>query len=853
MPFQLLAKTLTLLILLPILLMKTHSAPILPEFEEMVDADAFFSFNPIDLKQSLASPRSLDYSIHKDFEAGLEKEFESGMDSAQKRRFSEVFLHSRIPLKIWSYVVSQGFDVELHYGRLEESLNFFKRQGYDFLYQVSPENPLGFEILVLPGGQGDIPGPGLFVITQVEDLALFKRFQYALKVALESLGGEAPAVRRIDFHVVGREAYQSARFKEVFHSLPVGTERVIGGEGQLVYEGLLARKFASMSINLLQGLYGPEFLNPLKRSLIEEGFLGIQDWNVNIYKALESNSNALLDASTYNIFLEFQKALVLALSQSPLKPISKILLAGNGLAIDKEGSRRKDIVKKFLLKSSLGTEHPIFAGILPIKSDKATAPLLLTGEVFGDSLAHLYEVLGLVGIREILHLGRVYSAGKELRAGELVVPGSLQGTESIVVSMKNFSMEKLKGLPVKSGLRGLYTLAPSNSTMSPDGIDFLDDHFYPAVRHFMDWKGDWKILGVCQEDMSETPISQWQGNLNMHQNLIEAVRVLYSIEDIDLGFSQYTKEFTSLEEKINHYDHHFNLKAEDTVLFHFALEDYFSRWLDDAQATRDYLKSASFQVAAARKDDPFTYFLQSPFKDQDVFAHILQVEKALMELRTYLRLMGENSFQVRIHGEFLTGNFTPLTPLVFSLDDISQKAFGELLMTPFSGRNSARRFLLRLVGSGERPFSSEGFDLSDLKEGDFAEIYLNILSGLGIHTVMEEGQRRLVRDRNEHHESIYEPVRRWYIGCETYLQLARQDFLREKSQVFAVAPWSEQRITQLVNTLKEGIVRLASEGLQMKEMIQESPLSEENKDEIYDFINKTISNLENFVWVFENQ
>ena len=849
MPFQEIIKTLTLA---SFLVVSSFSAPILPEFEELVDSDAFFSFNPINLKQWTKTERALDYSIQKDFEAGLEDEFDMGVEPSEKRRFSEVFLNSRVPLKMWGYVVSRGLDVELHYGRLGESLSFLKRQGYEFAYQVSPENRLGFEILVVPGGQGDLPAAGLFIVTEIEDLTLYKRFQFAIKVAMEGLGGEAPAVRRIDFHVIGREAYKRARFKEVFHSLPVGTEKLIGGEGRRVFEGLLSRKFASMSINLVQGLFGPEFLNPLKRSLIEEGFLGIQDWNVNTYQALESNNNALLDTSTYKVFLEFQKALVLALSQSPEKPISKILLAGNGLAIDKEGSRRKDIVKKFLLKSSLGSEDPIFAGILPIKTSNAVIPLLLTGEVYGESLAHLYDVLTLVGIREITHVGRVYSTSDQLKPGDLVIPGSLQGQESVVVSMKNFPMEALKHLPMKAGLRGLYTLAPLASTKNQDGIDFQDDHFYPSLRFLMEWAGDWKILGICEDRLQGTPISEWKAPQDADQNLVEAMRILYSVEDIDLGFSQYAKEFASLEEKISHYDHHFNLKAEETVLFHFALEDYFSRWLDDAQSKRDYLKSGTFQVPAARKEDPFTYFLQSPFKDQDVFAHILQVEKALMELRTYLHLLGEQSFEIKIHGEFLTGTFTPLTPLLFSLDDISQKAYGELLMTPFSGRNSSRRFLLRLISSGERPFSSESLDLNFLKEGDIAKVYLSILGGLGISPVVEEEQRRLVRDRSEHDESIHESVRHWYVGCDTYLQLARRDYLREKSQVFAVSPWSEQRITQLVTSLKEGIVRLATEGLELKAKIQNSELADENKQELADFINQKISSLEVFVRVFEN-
>lgn len=826
-----------------------NSAPILTDLEEVIDSDPFFSFFAVDLRQRVFPSRTLEYSVHKGFH---KKVASAPYGGAEVSRFSQEFLHPRLPLKLWDYLIENEYEVEIHFGTVEESLFYLHRQGYGFTYKISTESGNSTEILMVPPGQAEELRSGVFILTGIEDRSILEQLQIALQWTLKNSERlELTQTRVVDFHLISRESYEASRFKEVFHSLPPDLELVLGGEGEAIFRGLLSRKFSAMSLSLLQGLFGKEFLLPLKRSLIEEGYLGLQDWNIQRFLSLENNDSNLLATESFLLFSELQRELVLALAQSPQKPLSKILLSGNELAIHKELLLRRDLSRKLELRSNLSWEEPLFAALLPIKNSSGTKRMLFTGKVYGQSLRSLYKVLSHVGIQDFFHAGTVYSLSENLNPGDLFVPVTLKGATKLKVDAAPLSREKVQKLSIKHGLSGSYSLVPGSLSSLNSPQDFQDDHFYPAVDFLSQFSGRWQVLGLCLEDPSGSPLLSWRKNRVHFQALVEAIRLIYDIEDIQFEMKEEHLTFPSMQEKIAHLDHQFNLDPSNSVLFHFALEDYFSRWLENAQEKEAYLKTGSFEVPTALSGDPFTYFLTRPFQDQDVLAHILQIEKALFELKTYLQLMQEEEVNIQIHGEFLNATFTPLTPLMFSLEGISQKGFAELLSSPFGGSAGSRKFLLRLIPTGKRPTSEHDFQLQSLEEGFLVKQYLEILLDVGISPSKENGFKRSSVGQGSTTDTLNERAQRWVIGCEAYLQLARSDFLREKSQVFSQAPWSQERVSRLTDDLRTGVVRLAAEGLEIKEAISSVVLDQNEKEELYALIMGKISDLEEFVRVFE--
>ena len=95
-------------------------------------------------------------------------------------------------------------------------------------------------------------------------------------------------------------------------------------------------------------------------------------------------------------------------------------------------------------------------------------------------------------------------------------------------------------------------------------------------------------------------------------------------------------------------------------------------------------------------------------------------------------------------------------------------------------------------------------------------------------------------------------VNRYLQGCDTFMSLGRADFLREKSQIFSVAPWSNERVDELSFNLKEGVAKLTSEGLSIKENLRNSNLSELETQNYMNQINHKISSMDRFVQTFLN-
>ena len=205
--------------------------------------------------------------------------------------------------------------------------------------------------------------------------------------------------------------------------------------------------------------------------------------------------------------------------------------------------------------------------------------------------------------------------------------------------------------------------------------------------------------------------------------------------------------------------------------------------------------------------------------------HLLQVEKALEEMKVFLGLLGENSYKIYVHGDFLEAMFTPLSPLHITVTGISQKSLYELLSSPFGKQDHIRRFLVRVLPSGT-DYGPQLEISQNLKKGGLEQTYMEILEKSGIRRT-EEGLFEFFLDKSSDSNSqLKSKVNRYLRGCDAFMSLGRADFLREKSQIFSVAPWSNERVEELTVNLREGVSKLTSEGLAIKESLRKSSLSD---------------------------
>ena len=113
---------------------------------------------------------------------------------------------------------------------------------------------------------------------------------------------------------------------------------------------------------------------------------------------------------------------------------------------------------------------------------------------------------------------------------------------------------------------------------------------------------------------------------------------------------------------MDHYNLRHGISNERSILFRYALNSFLGRYLPDREAREEYMRSPKLVPASIHlgKFNPFKFYLDQPFEDQDVIAHFATDRKALEEMRIYLGLMGEKSYKIFIHGEFLQAMFTYL-------------------------------------------------------------------------------------------------------------------------------------------------------------------------------------------------
>jgi len=806
---------------------------------------------PLAIQDTDSSVKSLEYTVHKGFYPAITKVDTS---VSQLQSLSREWLRSHLPLGLMNYCVEQGFSFEIHFGSVEESLYLLRREEADRAWHIIPDQGGPIELLVLEpvaARDGQTGKPGRLIVTRIQDEGTLSMVQTVFHVFLSKnhVGSQA-GVKIYDFHLISREDYVSARFKEAFHSIPFDVRTAILGRGEEFFTRVLQRKFAAMTLSLMREMFGVDLLSGLRRALVEEGFFGVGDWDLSSYASLTQSKAPILSGASFLSFLQFQRELVLILGQKPHSPLAKVLLVGNELAIHKELKLKADLTESLLLGSDQSSSSGIFSALLPVKTAKGLSRILCVDKVRGKALASLVQVIHPLGLQTLIYAGEARSLRTDLKPGTLIFPDSLKSLDGETISgllKLNMILPQSQDTAGHQGVSGAHPLLVGSSK-----ADFADEGAFSFAKSVMKLQPvSWGLVSLCLSDSSTSPLKMGRSRSEHYQALVDFLLEALGIEDVVLEVKQGDFGFSSLEDKITRYKELYGLDPQKTILFDYALGHYLDQNLKSGLERLKFLKTQDLNFAGKRSLEPFAYFLDKPYMDTDVIAHLSQIGKALRELEVYLELLSESEIRITFYGDWQKGVLTPLSPLLFSLKGLTQSAYQELLSSPFGSGDHARRFLLRLIPDGSRLDASEDLAFPFSEDKKLTREYLKRLKTLGLDFASQNGifQRSKPEIKTSEIEGA---ISRWALGCDVFLRLARMDFLSQKSQVFSLAPWSQKRVEQLSASLRTGIAELTREGLELKEKLMSSSVSVGARQSYSLFLLRRISHLEDFVQVFDS-
>ena len=810
----------------------------LEKLKEIVHADNFFDARFMDLGQLDTKRSGLEYALMRE----LPKRVPVSVGNKKLSNFARNWVRQNSPKGLIEFCLEKSYKLQIHYGSSAETFFLLAKNESKKIFHIFPNHKSGVEFVLRPA---EGVNPGLIVVTGLR--SKFSVFNTQLALVHFRNAGKAYSAADIltyNFHLVDEEAYRSAFFKESFVNIPIGTKSVLLGAGKFLLQETINRKFAVQTIDFLKGLYGDKFLLPLKRDLIEEDFLGLSEWDIETFKPLETWSGQFLDYANMALFQEFQRQLVLVLKQKKNHRLNRLLLVGNELAVNKNLVIKKKLLNKLLLKSSHEFKSQYFSALLPVRTEVGVERILFVDDVSGDSFESLVKVLETIGFSDFLYANSAFSSSTNPTIGDVVVPEKVISKSQI---LENSSLSKSSFFKKNLSLEQSY-LPFSFPGQVGDLINADAFHFLKAIQD-LDLKHG--LYFVTSNESQAQELKKVLMNREVLSKLVDPLLDYFQVKDILLEADESEFGFASLREKVEHYNLRHGISNERSILFRHALDSFLDRFLTDEEARESYMRSPDLVPASIRLNalNPFNYYLDQPFEDQDVIAHLIQVEKALEEMAVFLALLGEKSYNIYAHGDFLQGMFTPLSPLHLTVTGISQKSLYELLNSPFGKQDHVRRFLIRVVPSGT-DYGSQLEINQNLEKGQLEQIYLEILKKSGIRR-NEDGLFEFLIDKTRNPNiQLQSKVNRYLQGCDVFMNLGRADFLREKSQIFSVAPWSNERVDELIVNLREGVAKLTSEGLELKESLRQSSLSDLEAQAYMSLLNRKISLMDDFVQIF---
>lgn len=808
--------------------------------EEIVEEDSFFDSRKVQLTNFATPRKTLEFTRR-----GLDFKPES-LNRKEMEEFAQSHLGKQFPRGLLESLLEQNYKIQMHFGTLQESIYLLKKEGYQLVRHVFPAIRGGVHLLVAYA-QGeelqDAYRPPRLVITELRSKALLEKMEWSLAV---QYGSKVDSLIVYDFHPVLSDSYRSGAFKEALFHLPRGNRSVVLGSSKLLLQRLMERKFAAMSLKFLQGLYGSDFSKGMKNTLIEEGFLKAMDWDVTPFGRLHGNKEKVLSGFLLPLFDKFETELLLLLAQKPKHSLSELLVVGNEIAISKEPLLKEEIESSLGLSRSFELDVPLKLNSVPVLKAGRVERVLFIDGVVGDQVGIMVELLHHLGIKKIGYFGAAYGGQSK---SELILP--------LQVEYKGKNFESGIKNPVLHALKTMQVQKISHYTVPQAyaGSKIVDNSsvYYLKGMHELGLEAHALLLG--QGTGFSRSVEEVLKEQERMEALVDPLLAWLDIEDLLIEEPVVESGYFSLEEKMKQYRFKHGLEKDVSILFHVYLDAYLKENLRTPEEKKSFLSKDDMVVSSSKRHLAFSYFLDRPYRDQDVIAHLSQIDKTMQELDVYLKLLGVKKATLHIGGGFQAGLLTPLSPLEYALEGLGQRELYELKASPFGDPNHPRRFLVRLIPREELLDQSHPVIEFPLKEEEpVTRLYLNALESLGV-VQNKEGLFEWQMKKYEKQSQVLRlkmAVNRFLVGSEALLRLARTDFLREKSRVFALSPWSQKKVDELHQSLRTSVGDLTREGLELKQEVRNSKASEKNKLYWQNLIDEKVSSLESFISAYES-
>lgn len=824
---------------------------------EILQKDSFFTFRTVNLGEMSLTKKSFDYSLHRGFYSAIA---ELDRSSLRQRQMSADWIRSNTPLGLVEYAAAHSFQLEFHFGSTHESLFFLKKEGFSELYHVRSARRIGFEFLVIPEREKQL---GRLIVTNINsesELYLLQAYFYCYGLD-NNLPFSTELVRIYDFHLTGRESYQSAHMKEYLFAVPFGTKSVITGIGEELFSIILRRRFAAMSLQFLRDLYGANFLSGLQAGIVDIGQTKAQDWEIGRFLSLQEIQENLLSAGEYELFLQFEAELAALLKPSD-SPLAKLILIGNELSVHKEPLRKSELMRRLQLVSPRdGSQLSVFA--LPIDTASGRERVLFVSGVKGDGVSSLLNVLHNVGLNSFYYFGTGLST--QNKSG-IFLPQAYKFVDErrVVLGSTNIFSQLANKFNLQSNAEGFHSFSPLLGTpenlqlLGRKGINFLDDsgyYFVQAINALPIHEFGMALAAQAPTDLDNlSGIMQVKG---LEQGLADLLIAQLGIKDIPVFATEADFGFTALEEKLLHHLARFHIPAEQAILYLLRLELHIIENISTAEEMDKYLKDRDLGVSGNSYGvDTFLQFVDRPYRDSDVSLRLMQYAKALEDLKRYLVLLGEPEPVFCLYGDFVMGRVTPLSPLLLSIDNISQHSLIKLFNSPFAGQTGGRPTLIKIIAAENRIDKSTNKDLLSYQEENLFQDYFQALAQRGISFHRQERIfSRVSGIYSPEYERILSRVHRWQQGCEVFKLMAGTDFLSRKCQIFNYSTIPSKPDNNPDTMMMTGINKLKIEGLELMKAITDITAAHPafpnaEKERIISFIATFISALDNFALAF---
>jgi hypothetical protein len=839
-------------------LMFLVSAVFAEELAEILKKDPFFMTQQVNVEKISFSRRVFDYSLHRGFYTAVS---ELERTDLQKRQMAEDWIRGNTPLGLIEYAANHSFQLEFHFGSTHESLFFLNKDGVSEVLQVRSSRRPGFEFLVLPEQNERI---GRLIITNINsesELYLLQSYFYCYG-SEEKLPFSSELVRIYDFHLTNRESYQTAHMKEYLFAVPFGVKSVVVGLGEEIFSIILRRRFAAMSIEFLRNLYGRDFLRGLQEGIAAAGQKKAQEWQTARFEPLQQTESEVFSAGEYELFLQFESELA-ALLKATDSPLTKLILIGNELSVHKELVRKSEIMRRLQLVSPRdGSQLRVFA--LPVETETGKERVLFISGVNGDGVSRLLSVLHNVGLENFYYFGSGMSCREE--AG-VFLPGTYRFVDDRKVSLNGHNL--FSAYADKFGLfqsaEGFHSFSPLLGTsgnlaaLAEKGVHFLDESGYYFVQAINELPVN--NFGMALAGLSPSAMDSLDGIMgakNLEQKMADLLVEKLGIKGIPVFAREEDFGFSTLEQKLQHHLARLHVPAEQAVLFFLRLELHIMGNITTPEDMKEYLSDRELRIPGSGYGiDTFLQFVDRPYRDSEIILRLVQYARAIDDLKRFLVLQGEPEPAFRLYGDFVMGRVTPLSPLLLSIENVSQQSLARLLASPFGGQTGGRPMLIRVIPAEDRVDRGETGDLLSYTEEDLFADYFRALALRGVSFQRET--RLFTRTPDVYspdYERILSRVHRWQQGCEVFKLMAGNEFLSRKCNIFSYStPLPSGQEGNPDTLMMTGINKLKIEGLELMKNITdiEQPhpaFPAQERERLLKFVAGFISALDNFALAF---